>query len=163
MRFVDANDAELMRRAHTQFMTIGRNSLVGDIKSTLLLRRAGESAVRNREGADGLAMITLQNLAVTRKRLAIEGKNLVSQIGGCVFGNHEPEMSVAKREAKIGGAVVVCIFDQGCAGISGQADLCRAGVLIGMKLKFEIRVLRDGDSSAKKRSNHDQREDWQFG
>jgi hypothetical protein len=143
MRFVDANDTELMWRSHSKFVTVGRNFLVGDVEPTLLLLRAGESAVRNSEGADGLAVTALQNLAVTREWLAIEGKDLVRRISGYVFGNHDPEVRVAKGKSKIRAVIVVFFYGEGCAGIRGQADLCRSGVFIGMKLHFETGILRD--------------------
>ncbi|MGD0801938.1 MAG: hypothetical protein ABR906_11540 [Terracidiphilus sp.] len=61
-------------------------------------------------------------------------------------------MRIAKSKSKICVVVVVFIYREGSAGISGQADLCRSDVFVGMKLHFEIGILRNNGSAAQQQN-----------
>ena len=73
MRFVNTNDAELMGRPHTKFVTSGGKSMVSDGQTSLLLLRAAKSALRNGETANGLATIAFKHITIASQRFAIEG------------------------------------------------------------------------------------------
>ena len=107
MRLINRDEAVAQWPPGTQFVASGRIVLGIGVDAGVVA--AGKTGARHRQGANRMAVITLQNLAIMRQRLAIEVQHPRRRIVGGIAGSFYHKVHASEGEAEVNSRVGILI------------------------------------------------------